>query len=59
MCRPGGGAVRRNLNTDPNGCNDKHEQCAEWAFFGECTKNTGFMNVECKKSCKQCTPTKA
>lgn len=35
-------------------CGDSHEQCTEWAFFGECEKNPGFMNSTCKKSCGLC-----
>ncbi len=35
-------------------CDDSHDQCPEWAYFGECEKNPGFMNVTCKKSCKVC-----
>ncbi len=38
----------------PGECVDGHEQCREWAFFDECTKNPGFMNSNCKKSCKLC-----
>lgn len=43
---------------DPNGCEDTHPQCAEWAFFGECDKNPGFMLSGCKKACKVCDPAK-
>jgi hypothetical protein len=30
----------------------------QWAFFGECDKNPGYMLVGCKKSCKVCDPAK-
>ncbi len=39
-------------------CDDDHEQCVEWAFFGECEKNPGFMNATCKKSCGLCPGSK-
>ncbi len=38
----------------PGECADGHEQCPEWAYFGECQKNPGFMTSNCKKSCKAC-----
>lgn len=28
----------------------------QWAFFGECDKNPGYMLTGCKKSCKVCDP---
>ncbi len=31
---------------------------SQWAFFGECDKNPGYMLVGCKKSCKVCDPAK-
>ncbi|KAF8063844.1 TRN1 [Scenedesmus sp. PABB004] len=37
---------------DPHGCADTNDQCAEWAYFGECAKNPGYMLVGCKTSCK-------
>lgn len=41
-------------------CIDTHDiktQCVEWAFYGECDKNPGFMHVKCRQSCGLCTPT--
>lgn len=35
-------------------CVDGHEQCTEWAYFGECEKNPEFMKKSCKKACKLC-----
>jgi len=38
-------------------CEDEHlnkVECKEWAWFGECEKNTEFMNKSCKKSCGLC-----
>jgi len=35
-------------------CKDLHEYCQSWAADGECQKNEGFMNVNCKKSCRKC-----
>jgi hypothetical protein len=40
---------------DPQ-CMDLHQQCAEWAFFEECNKTPKYMHVNCRKSCKLCTP---
>ncbi len=37
-------------------CEDSHEQCSEWAYFGECGKNPKFMDETCKKSCNKCPP---
>jgi hypothetical protein len=36
-------------------CQDNHDQCGYWADIGECTKNPGYMNVECRKSCELCS----
>lgn len=44
---------RRNLLGEGD-CADKNDQCQEWAFFGECDKNPGFMKENCKRSCKIC-----
>jgi len=41
-------------HADASGCGDANEQCTEWAFFGECEKNPGFMLETCKKSCGLC-----
>eukprot|EP00879_Flechtneria_rotunda_P011819 GHRR01012346.1.p1 GENE.GHRR01012346.1~~GHRR01012346.1.p1 ORF type:complete len:308 (+),score=60.64 GHRR01012346.1:171-1094(+) len=37
-------------------CVDAHDRCNEWAYFGECTRNPGYMLKGCKKSCKVCQP---
>ncbi|KAJ9525758.1 hypothetical protein QJQ45_003420 [Haematococcus lacustris] len=42
----------------PGACHDGHEQCKEWAFFGECEKNPGFMEATCKMSCGICPGSK-
>lgn len=39
-------------------CGDTNEQCREWAFFGECEKNPGFMHASCKDSCGLCPGSK-
>mmetsp|Transcript_58798 Transcript_58798/g.65845 ORF Transcript_58798/g.65845 Transcript_58798/m.65845 type:complete len:380 (+) Transcript_58798:44-1183(+) len=42
-------------------CEDTHlnkVECKEWAWFGECEKNTDFMNKSCQKSCGLCPTTK-
>lgn len=38
----------------PPDCRDDDEMCAEWAFFGECAKNPGFMRAGCRLSCGAC-----
>ncbi|PNH09081.1 Prolyl 4-hydroxylase subunit alpha-1 [Tetrabaena socialis] len=50
---PIGGLKKLNLGTPE--CHDENEQCQEWAFFGECTKNPGYMKENCPRSCKHCT----
>ncbi|KAG1671802.1 hypothetical protein FOA52_000179 [Chlamydomonas sp. UWO 241] len=39
---------------EAGGCTDGHQQCTEWAYFDECTKNPTFMNASCRKACKLC-----
>ena len=33
---------------------DKHQQCPNWAFAGQCELNQGFMKVQCAQSCDSC-----
>lgn len=40
-------------------CVDIEESCKEWAYFGECEKNPGYMLENCRKSCKHCQPSAA
>ena len=35
-------------------CEDSHKHCAIWSTMGECSKNSAWMNVNCRKSCKSC-----
>lgn len=35
---------------------DNHESCGYWASTGECTKNPGYMLVNCKNACKSIAP---
>eukprot|EP00040_Diaphanoeca_grandis_P029567 m.173360 g.173360 ORF g.173360 m.173360 type:complete len:374 (-) comp31724_c2_seq5:103-1224(-) len=35
-------------------CEDKHEQCEEWAAAGECSLNPSFCHQNCPKSCNFC-----
>ena len=35
-------------------CVDKHQQCPNWAFAGQCELNQGFMKVQCAQSCDSC-----
>jgi hypothetical protein len=35
-------------------CNDRNENCAIFVAQGECTKNPGWMIVNCPKSCDSC-----
>jgi hypothetical protein len=39
-------------------CKDNSDHCEHWASVGECTKNPGFMNVDCRKSCELCSDQK-
>jgi len=38
--------------TRDTACIDNNANCSEWAKRGECSKNPGYMLVNCKKSCK-------
>ena len=42
--------------TTPGGCNDTNDRCEEWAAWGECEKNAGYMLSACRKACGKCTP---
>eukprot|EP01036_Dinobryon_divergens_P014838 gene14838-20070_t len=35
-------------------CKDRHAQCAGFANQGECTRNPGWMIVNCPMSCNSC-----
>ncbi|KRX14789.1 Zinc metalloproteinase nas-14 [Trichinella nelsoni] len=35
-------------------CEDKHQFCCFWAYYGECDKNAKFMKSLCQKSCGTC-----
>lgn len=35
-------------------CVDSNPKCEEWAVYGECQKNAGYMNTYCRKSCDAC-----
>ena len=35
-------------------CEDRHDQCKGFLSNGECSKNPGWMIVNCPKSCKAC-----
>eukprot|EP00924_Labyrinthula_sp_SR-Ha-C_P009299 snap_masked-scaffold_2-processed-gene-19.23-mRNA-1 protein AED:0.07 eAED:0.07 QI:0/0/0/0.5/1/1/2/0/476 len=40
---------------EENKCQDRYPQkCSNWANFGECEKNPGWMIVNCPSSCKGC-----
>eukprot|EP00112_Aurelia_sp_Birch-Aquarium-sp1_P020054 Seg508.5 transcript_id=Seg508.5/GoldUCD/mRNA.D3Y31 product="putative tyrosinase-like protein tyr-3" protein_id=Seg508.5/GoldUCD/D3Y31 len=41
----------------PTNCVDKNNYCASWAARGECSKNPGYMHVNCAKSCNKCGTT--
>jgi hypothetical protein len=38
----------------PPGCKDDADACAGWAAAGECEKNPGFMQSNCKLTCGTC-----
>ncbi|CAL4080971.1 unnamed protein product, partial [Meganyctiphanes norvegica] len=35
-------------------CEDTNPSCSQWAANGECSKNPGFMLVNCRSSCYNC-----
>ena len=35
-------------------CDDREDNCWQWAMSGECEKNPGFMGSACKRSCGKC-----
>ena len=39
------------LGVGGNGLQDNNANCPRWANRGECTKNSNYMLVNCKKSC--------
>jgi prolyl 4-hydroxylase len=39
---------------DINVCNDRHDACPGYTKSGECTRNPGWMIVNCPKSCNAC-----
>jgi hypothetical protein len=42
------------VDVDPNTCDDRHAVCGQYAMQGECTKNPGWMIINCPHSCKAC-----
>lgn len=36
-------------------CVDADPRCGEWAVYGECDKNPGYMLSTCRKSCNKCS----
>ena len=39
---------------DLNSCSDRHDACPNYFKSGECTRNPGWMIVNCPKSCDAC-----
>uniref|UniRef100_A0A8J9TAN3 ShKT domain-containing protein n=1 Tax=Phaeodactylum tricornutum TaxID=2850 RepID=A0A8J9TAN3_PHATR len=37
-------------------CADSEALCPDWAKAGECQKNPGYMQLECRHSCDTCVP---
>jgi len=37
-----------------HGCKNLHEDCSLWASVGECTKNPGYMELNCAPACMCC-----
>lgn len=35
-------------------CINRHDKCVFWASIGECTKNPGYMEIECMLACQVC-----
>jgi len=63
QCKAGGGGLGPIQSTTiapmvstelPGKCEDSHKHCPVWSTMGECTKNSAWMNVNCRKSCKSC-----
>lgn len=52
-------AAFEQLGTPQIICDDNLPGCKEWAAVGECTKNLGFMDSECRLSCGKCAKLKA
>jgi hypothetical protein len=50
----GANAEGKPLEVDPTVCADRHDVCLHYASHGECTKNPGWMIVNCASSCKAC-----
>ena len=43
------------IDFQPTNCIDDYINCPSWAQAGECTKNIGYMKVNCRKSCNICS----
>lgn len=52
-CQSCKGSSNNNTTTTTT-CKDLNSQCAAWASRGECSRNPGYMEVYCKKSCGIC-----
>ena len=51
---PKGANVHGSPLAAPVECVDRYDVCQEFATAGECTKNPGWMTVNCPSSCKNC-----
>ena len=49
--------VCKDTYEDPQGSVSGEVLCADWASYGECDRNPGWMNSNCAKACGQCDPT--
>ncbi|CAG7731659.1 unnamed protein product [Allacma fusca] len=40
--------------TGTNACEDNHKYCNEWSNRGQCTQNSAWMRINCRRSCDNC-----
>ena len=51
-------ALAKEGQEDHASCTNRHDdaECASWARSGECAGNPGFMQVNCRRACGECSP---
>jgi len=59
QCKCADGYKGANCEQAVSDCKDDYnaKDCANWAAKGECKRNSVWMHVNCRKSCKKCSTT--
>ena len=56
VCSAEGSCSATTASSQDDICEDKNENCLQFARKGECQHNPGWMHENCKKSCQLCYP---